>query len=154
MLVERRRFLDLLMSRLRGKIFLVHSYVCGLMFSGQSISNVQRPASFCRNPKLPCVLLIGQHKIMLRSRQMLRDQKRYYTFNRICYLTKDLIQNISGSFLRMWIDVFRTVNIQCTASCIILQKSQATLRAPYRSAQNNVTIKANVTWPETILSFQ
>jgi hypothetical protein len=41
--------------------------------------------------------------------------------------------NIPGSFLRMWIDVFRTVNIQWTAFCIILWKSQATLRAPYKA---------------------
>ena len=81
MLVEMWRFLDLLMTRLRGKIFLIHYYVCGLMFSGQSVSNVQYSASFCGNPKLPCVILI-------------------------------------------------------------------------RPAQNNVPIKANVTWPGTILFFQ
>jgi len=54
----------------------------------------------------------------------------------------------------MWIDVFRTVNIQCTAFCIISRKSQATPRTPYGPAQNNVPIKANVTWPKTILFFQ
>ena len=68
------------------------------MFLEQSICNVQSSTSCCGNHTLACMLLIGPSKIMFRSRRMLRDQKQYYHFNRICYVTTGLIKVLGSKF--------------------------------------------------------